>query len=332
MLAIRTPEEVKSMKCFVMMPFAQDYDDVYQAIKRAGKAAGDIDCFRLDDHRPGGRILNRLFEALGETQLCIADLSDNRPNVMWELGYAMAKDQEPILLTRPGQPLPFDLHDMHKLAYDRSRLVQTLERPLAESLQHSVDRLQQRTKAPSKLERLELEVKRLHDIIGSGAAHLTSHTAAAAPLETPAAPALKRLVGVWYERNSRSHVHVRWIGGKLTAVYCFEGNNELSGIYYDWRLRGDWIFARYAWCREPIAGFSFLKAESDTLLAGSWWYDTDADGTAEFPPNPQSGYEAVWERLGEDKVRPWVDAAFGKIEQLGMEHALKQWRAGHEDA
>ena len=42
-------------KCFVIVPFAEEYDDVYQAIKRAGESVGGVQCFRLDDQRPGGR-------------------------------------------------------------------------------------------------------------------------------------------------------------------------------------------------------------------------------------------------------------------------------------
>ena len=316
------------MKCFVMMPFAEDYDDVYQAIKRAGERAGGIDCFRLDDERPGGRILSRLFDALGDTDLCVADLSDNRPNVMWELGYAMARDQHPILLTRQGQSLPFDLHDMHQIPYDRSRLVQTLERPLADSLRDSVNLIQQRARGPSRLEQLEREVQRLHDIIGSGAAQLSSRSPGA-PAGSGADLALpiSRMVGAWRERLTGSRAYARLVGGNLAVVYCYEGNNELSGVYFDWRLQGEWIFGRYAWRKEPISGFSFLKAESDSLLVGSWWYDGDADQSVDLPPNPQSGWRAEWERVPDAPTPAWAEEGFGAIARLGIERLLASWRS-----
>ena len=47
------------MNCFVIMPFAADFDDVYAVIKATVEtAAVDIEgrCFRLDESRPAGRI------------------------------------------------------------------------------------------------------------------------------------------------------------------------------------------------------------------------------------------------------------------------------------
>lgn len=209
---------------------------------------------------------------------------------MWELGYAMARDRHPILLTRQGQSLPFDLHDMHQIPYDRNRLVQTLERPPADSLRDSVEMLEQRARGPSKLEQLEREVQRLHAIIGSGA-------------------------------------YARMVGESLAVVYCYEGNNELSGVYYDWRLQGDWIFGRYAWRKEPITGFSFLKAESDSLLMGNWWYTGDADGNAELPPSHQNGWRAELERLSDTPTPSWAEEGFSAIERVGVSKLLESW--GH---
>ena len=42
------------MNCFVIMPFAEDFDDVYGVIKQAVESAtaNNGRCFRLDEARP----------------------------------------------------------------------------------------------------------------------------------------------------------------------------------------------------------------------------------------------------------------------------------------
>lgn len=315
------------MKCFVMMPFATEFDDVYHAIKRSGISAGAIDCFRLDDQRPGGRILNRLFNAIAETDLCIADLSDSKPNVMWELGYAMANEKHPILLTREGQTLPFDLHDMHQIAYDRNKLVQTLERPLIDSLRDSVKMLETQPRRLSDIESLRRDFKRLHELVGqadpvSWTRHRTYTVA-----DTQRRPSLEQLSGAWTERVSCSRAYARFIHGKLVAVYCYEGNNELSGVYFDWRMEAGFIFARYQWRQEPISGFSFLTAESDSLLTGNWWFDSDVESSGITPPSAHTGWRAEWQRLPEAPTPRWAEDCFEEIASIGIEELLKRWRA-----
>jgi hypothetical protein len=71
------------------MPFSRDFNDVYKAIQRTFKEALLPDkgrCKRLDETRPAGRITDRLLTELQAASMCIADLTGNRPNVMWEVG------------------------------------------------------------------------------------------------------------------------------------------------------------------------------------------------------------------------------------------------------
>ena len=81
------------MKCFVIMPYSDDFDDVHMAIEAGVNAVREpspVQCTRLDDDQRGGRIIGRLEQELRECDMCVADLSGNRCNVMWEVGYAMA--------------------------------------------------------------------------------------------------------------------------------------------------------------------------------------------------------------------------------------------------
>src|SRR5688500_18373493 len=106
------------MNCFVIMPFSREFDDVYAVIKTSVEGALSTSggrCFRLDEARPAGRITDRLLTELQAASLCVADLTGNSPNVMWEVGYAMAMNKPMIIITQGLRELPFDLKDMQSL-------------------------------------------------------------------------------------------------------------------------------------------------------------------------------------------------------------------------
>lgn len=123
------------MKCFVIMPFAEDFADVYATIQRAVGTVkeGQAQCFRLDEVKAAGRITDDLVRELNESAICIADLTGCNPNVMWEVGYAMALRKPVIFVSQDVGSLPFDLRLMRTIQYERHTLASTLERQLAES-------------------------------------------------------------------------------------------------------------------------------------------------------------------------------------------------------
>lgn len=97
------------MNFFVIMPFATDFDDVYAVIKATVESSttdAKGRCFRLDESRPAGRITDRLLTELRSATICIADLTENKPNVMWELGFAMALEKPVIIVTQSVATMP----------------------------------------------------------------------------------------------------------------------------------------------------------------------------------------------------------------------------------
>ena len=65
-------------------------------------------------------------------RILISDVTHERPNVYYELGYAHALEKEVIILARDGTPLHFDIKDYNVIFY--SNLTQ-LEARLAIRLQ-----------------------------------------------------------------------------------------------------------------------------------------------------------------------------------------------------
>jgi len=118
------------------MPFASEFDDVYATIKgviESSTMTQNGRCFRLDDARPAGRITDRLLSELRAATLCVADLTGNKPNVMWELGFAMALGKPTIVVTQTLDDLPFDIKDMQSIEYQRHHLNSSLSIPLLTS-------------------------------------------------------------------------------------------------------------------------------------------------------------------------------------------------------
>lgn len=144
------------MQCFVIMPFARAFDDVYDTIKAAASTAvaGEtLNCFRLDEVQGAGRISDDLIAAIQHSDLCIADLSGNNPNVLWEVGYAMALSKPIVFISQDLKGLPFDIKDMRVLEYSRDNLARSLREPAATAIRatlakHSVPRRNTRLRPP----------------------------------------------------------------------------------------------------------------------------------------------------------------------------------------
>lgn len=119
------PESKRSV--FVLMPFAEDFDDVYMVIKDAVRSASEetgvlLKCLRADDIAPTGRITDQVIQAIGAADLLIAEISGNNPNVMYELGYGHALGKPAVILNQDINTSPFDLKDFRQIVYPRNRL------------------------------------------------------------------------------------------------------------------------------------------------------------------------------------------------------------------
>ena len=137
------------LKCFVVMPFRDEFDAVFETIRDAAANAvpgEEIHCHRLKEVHAAGRITDDIIDSLSGAALCVADVTGGNPNVMWETGYAMALNKPTILIGQCVDALPFDLKVHRVLPYSIGDL-RSLSPPLAEAIRQTLARYDVRPKA-----------------------------------------------------------------------------------------------------------------------------------------------------------------------------------------
>jgi len=107
-------------RCFVMQPFDgstfdKRYDDVYApAIRDA-----DLDPYRVD-RDPSVRIpIEDIESGIRNSEICLADITTDNPNVWFELGFAIAVPREVVLVCSDERTthFPFDVQHRNILRY-----------------------------------------------------------------------------------------------------------------------------------------------------------------------------------------------------------------------
>src|SRR5260370_37561658 len=97
--------------CFVIMPigsptrdrikydlFKEIYEDIIRPAVR--EANQELECIRADEIREAGNIVRDIVSHLCEAELVVADLTDQNPNVFYELGVRHALGKSTILLAQ----------------------------------------------------------------------------------------------------------------------------------------------------------------------------------------------------------------------------------------
>lgn len=121
---------------FVAMAFdiQSDLSDTYQAICRACVAEG-LHARRVDDEQDSGPIPVKILRGIEDAEFLVFDLTIERPNVYYELGYAHGvgnRSVEIALIAKTGTKIHFDIAHLGVLFYDSAI---DLERKLIPRLQ-----------------------------------------------------------------------------------------------------------------------------------------------------------------------------------------------------
>lgn len=142
-----TSNSIRSLngKCFVIMPFDEKFNEVYEIIKETVETDElGFTCQRADDISTTGYIMEDVLMKIGKSEIVIADLTERNPNVFYELGIVhMVKDVEKvIMLTQDMESVPFDLRPFRCIVYKQTiegarKLKADLLKAVAESAEHA---------------------------------------------------------------------------------------------------------------------------------------------------------------------------------------------------
>jgi len=125
--------DVRKGYAFIAMPINHhdpQLEDVLDSIKEAAQRCG-THAERVDESQTNERITDRILESIRRAEYVIVDLTDSRPNVFYEAGYAQGLNKTPIYIARDGTKLEFDLKDYPIIFFRNMReLKDGLERRL----------------------------------------------------------------------------------------------------------------------------------------------------------------------------------------------------------
>jgi hypothetical protein len=132
-LPLRTVGTSASVKrhALVAMPFAEEFEDAFHFGISSAVRQGGLLCERIDKQAFTGDVMGRLKERISSAALVVADLTDAKPNVFLEVGFAWGRDVPTVLLCKDGTPLEFDVQGQRCLFY---KSIRDLERQLTDEL------------------------------------------------------------------------------------------------------------------------------------------------------------------------------------------------------
>ena len=107
------------LTAFVLMPFDDDFNDVYAEFLTPILAEQGFEVQRADDIETESQqnILRDIVRGIATSDLIVADLTGANPNVFYELGIAHALRKQTILITQSIDDVPFDLRSYRLLEY-----------------------------------------------------------------------------------------------------------------------------------------------------------------------------------------------------------------------
>ena len=121
-------------KCLVIMPMNEykkypekHFEYVYkQIIKPAVEDAG-YEPYRVDDDKISTAIIVKIFKDIQDCPMAVCDLSNQNPNVLYELGLMHAYNKRVVLIQDDKTEKIFDVSGINTIKYRSERLYENVE-------------------------------------------------------------------------------------------------------------------------------------------------------------------------------------------------------------
>ena len=107
--------------CFVIQPFdnGERYDKRYKDVFAPAIKAADLEPYRVDRDPNVTIPIDDIERGIGDSEVCLAEISTDNPNVWYELGYAIASKHDVVLLCSDERrsSFPFDVQHRKIIKY-----------------------------------------------------------------------------------------------------------------------------------------------------------------------------------------------------------------------
>ncbi|MEW8339959.1 MAG: hypothetical protein AB2708_08920 [Candidatus Thiodiazotropha taylori] len=129
-----------SREVFIIMSFEkQDVLDDYQAAVEQVCIEAGFEAVRTDTRPTDNthQIIDAIHDHIQTCGFVIADLTNQRPNVYYEIGYTMGLNKKLILTARQGEPVHFDLQGFNRIEWSGSENLKKQLKPVVVELAKS---------------------------------------------------------------------------------------------------------------------------------------------------------------------------------------------------
>lgn len=107
--------------CFVIQPFdSGKFDKRYDQIYKSAIIATGLDPYRVDQDAHVDIPIDSIEEGIRAASVCLADITQDNPNVWYELGFSFAAGTPVVMVCsteREGQKFPFDIQHRSIIKY-----------------------------------------------------------------------------------------------------------------------------------------------------------------------------------------------------------------------
>jgi hypothetical protein len=298
--------------------YSQWIKPAVESIKDPFRPDEQIVCHRADKSVRPEEIITHVIEHLMTSDIVIADLSGRNPNVFYELGVRHAIGNNTVLIAEDLDDIPFDLRGMRAIVYKYEpeymlKLKSSLDEAIKEIFKDpnridnpvrrfiyntEVDKLINQPTLPGYqiikdiISELSSLKKEMIDQV-SEIRHLTKVVISSGDnqplLNTNKVIDLSSFEGVWRDSITGTTMYPRVVNGQLLGPYCYYGNSELTGHFYNCKLIGDTLFARFRWFKTEVSGYLYGQIKSEdriNRIIGGWWFSED------LPPEALKGIVA----------------------------------------
>ena len=105
--------------CFVIQPFDPEHNKRYEEVYKPALKQAGLEPYRVDQDPTVEVPIESIEKGIRDSAICLADITEDNPNVWYELGFAFAVDS-PVVMTcahHRKTKLPFDIQHRTVIRY-----------------------------------------------------------------------------------------------------------------------------------------------------------------------------------------------------------------------